>query len=344
VNGDTNLASSVLSLFDGTADTVPVCQGPGQKVALLTASELRTLISAYSAAQVDAALSLRVPYTGASSAVNLGSQSLTCGAIEATGSLKLSSPATAGPGSATAVLAFGANTQIWGNGSFFAYRAGAQLLVGSDKAIGFSSGTLISHSGTVSAGDVLLTRGAANHLRQRNGIAPQTFDLTGTYTSDTAFQSLCLKATASAMQIGSARGTSESNLPVQLGHFNSAGVFTSGLSLGADNIVTIASIALTPTAGASRIRFNNFLGGSRAFIDSDNPNEIRLRNSSDTASSAALLCGAITCSGQITNVPPSSVTLSANGQFSIEMTSNTAGNLVYRGSDGTTRRSAITFV
>lgn len=53
---------------------------------------------------------------------------------------------------------------------------------------------------------------------------------------------------------------------------------------------------------------------------------------------------AATFSGQITNVPPASVTLATNGQFSIEMTSNTAGNLVYRGSDGTTRRAALTFV
>lgn len=41
--------------------------------------------------------------------------------------------------------------------------------------------------------------------------------------------------------------------------------------------------------------------------------------------------------------PPSSVSLSNNNEFSIEMTSNTAGNLVYRGSDGTTRRMALTF-
>lgn len=46
----------------------------------------------------------------------------------------------------------------------------------------------------------------------------------------------------------------------------------------------------------------------------------------------------------ITLVPSSSRTLGTNGQFSIEMTSNTAGNLVYRGSDGTTRRMALTFV
>lgn len=48
--------------------------------------------------------------------------------------------------------------------------------------------------------------------------------------------------------------------------------------------------------------------------------------------------------GQLTHVPPATVTLSTNGQFSVEMTSDTAGNLVYRGSDGTTRRCALVFV
>ena len=41
--------------------------------------------------------------------------------------------------------------------------------------------------------------------------------------------------------------------------------------------------------------------------------------------------------------PPSSLTLDGNGELSFEMTSNTTGNVVYRGSDGVTRRSALTF-
>ncbi len=52
--------------------------------------------------------------------------------------------------------------------------------------------------------------------------------------------------------------------------------------------------------------------------------------------------GQIEC-GDVLFAPSSSRTLSTNGQFTIEMTSNTAGNLVYRGSDGTTRRMALTF-
>ena len=57
----------------------------------------------------------------------------------------------------------------------------------------------------------------------------------------------------------------------------------------------------------------------------------------DNSAFTAIRCAQFTC------VPPSSVSLGTNGHFSIEMTSNTAGNLVYRGSDGTTRRSVLTF-
>lgn len=47
--------------------------------------------------------------------------------------------------------------------------------------------------------------------------------------------------------------------------------------------------------------------------------------------------------GTVLQVPPSSVTLAVNGELAIECTSNTAGNIVFRGSDGTTRRAALVF-
>jgi hypothetical protein len=52
----------------------------------------------------------------------------------------------------------------------------------------------------------------------------------------------------------------------------------------------------------------------------------------------------IDSAGRLFITPPSSITPSNNGEWTVEMTSNTAGNLVYRGSDGTTRRCALTFV
>jgi len=54
--------------------------------------------------------------------------------------------------------------------------------------------------------------------------------------------------------------------------------------------------------------------------------------------------GQIDASGPMTEiVSGSAVTLTVNKQLSIEATSNTTGNVVYRGDDGITRRSPITF-
>ena len=52
----------------------------------------------------------------------------------------------------------------------------------------------------------------------------------------------------------------------------------------------------------------------------------------------------IDSAGRLFLTPPTSVTIPTNGELSVEMTSNTAGNLVFRGSDGTTRRSALVFI
>jgi hypothetical protein len=54
--------------------------------------------------------------------------------------------------------------------------------------------------------------------------------------------------------------------------------------------------------------------------------------------------GVFVLGGPFIQAPVASLTLSENGHFGVEMTSNTAGNLVYRGSDGTTRRCALVFV
>lgn len=88
--------------------------------------------------------------------------------------------------------------------------------------------------------------------------------------------------------------------------------------------------------------------GALVFDSGASISEIWLQTSSVTrtavSSTGLSVTGAITASGQIIETPPASVTLGTNGQFSIEMTSDTAGNLVYRGSDGITRRMALSFV
>jgi hypothetical protein len=223
----------------------------------------------------------------------------------------------------------------------------------------------------------------------RNGTSPTSIQITNTYTSSTSFGLLDIRANAAqtAYEISSFLGSAGgANLPINIGHRDSAGTFTSGLSVATDGAVT-ASGAISCGASAG------FYGGSQGmYLFSSGAGGIRVGNAvyhpsgvyNGTTSNSAFLygisnasnsytapdllwgrdssgvmgvyttptrgtfggiaCGAITASGQITQTPPASVTLATNGQFSIEMTSNTAGNLVYRGSDGTTRRAALVFV
>ena len=230
-----------------------------------------------------------------------------------------------------------------------------------------SGGTL---TGALSIGENALTCGAittSGNLAIRNGLTAMQAEVFGTYTSATSFESLCLKATATAMQIGSAIGSAGgTNRPVQLGHFDAAGTFTSGLSIATTGAVTIGTtISLTsstgtvqvPTTGAIRwastrtvltssadgmLIWSTSTNSSRVRFDFTTANLLVLTDNAGTTP-IALTCGAISSSSDLSFIPSASRTLSTNGQFSIEMTSNTAGNLVYRGSDGTTRRMALTF-
>ncbi len=347
----------------------------------LTSAELKAIIEASGISYL--------PLAGGTltGALSLGANALTCGAINASGNVAFSnSPLIT---SASNIII---DPAIYLNGTTLGASRAAVVngfIVGSGMSYRFSSTT-----GANGTADLELWRNAANHLRQRRGLNPQTFDLTGTYTSDTSFESLCLKATASAHQIGSAIGSAGgTNRPIQLGHFNTAGAFTSGLSVAIDGQVTIASNLLF--AGAVfRSDANTGMQCSAAgnitlqisgtqILGSGNVNEVTVRQaallgfSSSAANvtsspdagicratgpavvvvansglqvrnlansaDAAVTCSTIVASSDLTLTPSSSRTLSTNGQFSVEMTSNTAGNLVYRGSDGTTRRMALTF-
>lgn len=245
--------------------------------------------------------------------------------------------------------------------------------------------------------DVILERGGNGILEQRNGLTAQCFDLFETYTSGTNNGKLRFKATSSGHQIGSARASSGSNRAVQLGHFNALDVFTSGLSVADNGVVSAGSVnyadgtidartsgnhalTLRATGAANAIRVLDGSGVTKWSVDSTgsmtigtlgylsfphsttvgDPNQViigggaglGLRTSGSvfiaTGGPAATFvvdaAGKVTSTSQMIHVPPTStITLGVNGQFSLEMTSNTAGNLVYRGSDGTTRRMALTF-
>jgi hypothetical protein len=216
-----------------------------------------------------------------------------------------------------------------------------------------------------------LTCGAitsSGNLILRNGLTPMQADIFGTI-SGTSWESLCLKATATAHQIGSTVGTGGgTNRPVQLGHFSSAGAFTESLTISPTGLATFASsvgLGGTPNSAVAfhsqstltrQFLFNRVeigvattdgtyfsCGGSGEFTILNQENST-FRIGTNNAIVMTLSGVTTLFAGQLTHVPPSSVTLTTNNQFSIEMTSNTAGNLVYRGSDGTTRRMALTFV
>lgn len=239
----------------------------GTRAKALTASELRACAEAYSSAQVDviaAALTsaINAKYTRPGSgipssdlaaavqtslgradnalllsggtltgALSLGSNALTCGAITASGTVSI--------GTVSRLLDTGSEliTQIsagnaWAVGASFAQARASHW-------IGFAS-----TSNAQDAGDVRAYRGGPGIWQQRNGLNAQTFELFETFTSATNYGSLCLKATASGHQIGSARGSAGgNNRAVQIGHFSSAGAFTAGLSIATSGATTFQTIA-----------------------------------------------------------------------------------------------------
>lgn len=229
----------------------------------------------------------------------------------------------------------------------------------------------------------------ATGITTRNGLTATTAEVHGTYTSATSREFTCIKPTSTAHQIGSAIGSAGgTNRAVQLGHFDAAGTFTSGLSVATNGEVTIpsnlrfngtlfrsdSSTGLSATT-ASALTLQ--ISGTQVF-GTGNVNEVTVRqaallgfssSASNVTSSpdagirrnstgpavvvvangglqvrnlANSADASLTCS-DVTFTPSASRTLSTNSTFAIEMTSNTAGNLVYRGSDGTTRRMALTF-
>lgn len=106
----------------------------------------------------------------------------------------------------------------------------------------------LSFGSTGTSEDVSLARSDANALRQINGTNAQTFEICETFTSDTSFGSLRLKATASGHQIGSALGSAGgANRAVQVGHFNSDETFTSAISVATNGVATFAQAPVIST-------------------------------------------------------------------------------------------------
>jgi hypothetical protein len=265
----------------------------------------------------------------------------------------------------------GGGANIYGRGQQFVFgTANVKALeiawdytrVSRESWIGWSDGSYDATNNTVR---VSLFADAVGTLSQRNGLNAQCFDLFETYTSGTNNGKLRLKATSSGHQIGSARATSGSNRAVQLGHFDSNDVFTSGLSVATNGDVTCAAnlnaglnlrtgigagiYALSGVnAGAgvsssadgilliSNFFANNFnrmqLGGTTSVFPSIKRSgaAVAFRLADDSAD-AAVTCAAITASGSIT---PATLTDAAASNGSIYY-SSTQSKLVYKNSGGT---------
>jgi hypothetical protein len=217
--------------------------------------------------------------------------------------------------------------------------------------------------------DLRIYRDAANTFHQRNGTNGQIARWAKTWTSATNNEVFELDCAGNATTFdfavcsGLAGG---SNRGLRIGSKFAGGAFSSWLSFDTAGLATFSSAVLatafTPISANARLDTNGINCGSATTFgisSATNPNaaarDVQLgRNATGPAWSARADGGVevrnlantafapLSCS-DLTLVPSASRTLSTNGQFTIEMTSNTAGNLVYRGSDGTTRRMALTF-
>jgi hypothetical protein len=310
----------------------------------MSAAELRAAAEAYSSAQVDTLLGAKLNLTGGT----------------LTGALSLISGSAGSPS-----INFGtANTGFYGNSNSFLWANGGFAKLSYDS--GYTL-WLRDNAGNIALGDavdVRLHRGPTGGiLHQRNGLNAQTYELFETYTSSTNYGSLCLKATASGHQIGSARGTSGSNRAVQLGHFDAAGNFTSGLSVATNGAVTFAAAIIGSINGIGvPVGGNGFnfqgsgfftcassgvftfqdgaatsfgrlqLGGTTDAFPSikRNGTAINFRLANDSAD-CPITAAAITASGAIT---PATLTDAAAPNGSIYF-SSTASRLVYKDSGGT---------
>jgi hypothetical protein len=205
--------------------------------------------------------------------------------------------------------------------------------------------------------DAKFYRDAAGVLGQRNSTTSQCLAVYNTYTSSTSYERGVFdwKTTANTLRIGTEKGSGGgtaralSLVTDGIARLNiaatGAAVFTSSVwsqpGNGYNGYVQFNGAGNQYpyfTLGATNLEFQFVLNGpGGGTVDMRCPSTLRIQDQSGNNPQSFT-------AKDMTLSPSASRTLSGNGQFTIEMTSNTAGNLVYRGSDGTTRRHALTFI
>lgn len=326
------------------ASVVPIGANGAGRSKLMSAAELRSAAAAYSSAQVDTLLAAKAP---------------------------IASPTFTGTVAGITAAMVGAPS---GSGTCSGTNTGDQDLSSYLTSSG-AAGLYLPLAGGTLTGPITGTSGL---VEQRSGLTAQCFKLSKAYTSGTNSESMLLdagKQIASKLGVYSFKGSSGgSNIPIQIGMLATDGTTFTGVAVGTDGSVLFPSgSAAAPSvavggsthglylAGASSLGISVagairqtcwndgsfYLSGSDPWLKIGTTTAPLIRRAASETIGVYQSNGstpAIFISGQQIHVPPTStITLATNGQFSIEMTSNTAGNLVYRGSDGTTRRMALTF-
>ena len=250
----------------------PVGSG-GTRAKALTAAELKAIVEASGISYL--------PLSGGTltGALSLGSNGLTCGAITASGNiiqrfsgmmyanLTLDQSGT----SSTAVLTL--NGGIAGSPQIkFSPKTStdANLIEGTGAATMQLKGQTLARI-TGGSTDLYVWAGKFQMTGDgelRNGITPTRLNIHSTYTSTTAFANLDIRANAvgTAYEISSFKGSAGgSNLPINIGHRDSAGTFTSALSVATDGGVSGTKIG---AGGAAYGSYPLTVNGSAIFRDS----------------------------------------------------------------------------
>lgn len=264
-----------------------------------------------------------------------------------------------GSSSATAITSGTPNTGIWfqGGNNFSWVTAGIERIrLGSGGRVSATDG--ISLGGSAGTPHVTLLGDAANTSHQRNGTNGQIARWAKTWTSATNNEVFELDCAGNATTFDLAVCTGSVNATqrgLRIGQkFAGDAVLTPWMELAANSWTcpTTLTIAADQSSGSATLnlragRMGNLSGTQTINLLINSASRISANNfgvSIIGGSNGISLTGNVFASADFTLTPSSSRTLTTNGQFTIEMTSNTAGNLVYRGSDGTTRRMALTFV
>jgi hypothetical protein len=232
------------------------------------------------------------------------------------------------------------------SGGVGAFPGGTGVGVGAAHAVFWVNGSL--SGGT---GDLFLRRDAANILAQRNGTAVQTYRIFRSFIDGSNLGYTALTQDATTGFILDSVNTGSVGAPTNILDLRENGVSQFLVASGG----VARGVFRAPSSGSptASVQNNAFALGSGGIV--------RWSNSGDATGGVDIAVGrnavgvAEVNNGtagafrdlklrSVIQVPPASITLGVNGEWAVEMTSNTAGNLVYRGSDGVTRRAALTFL